>query len=318
MALVDDVKITIKAGRGGDGAKAFAHKKPDGGDGGRGGNIYFKATHNVSDLSLFRFQKELKAQNGENGGRKNLSGKNGEDMYILVPLGTKITVEGTGITHELLHHEQTFLVARGGRKGIGNHNYQLDDQDNIHTNYGQGGLGDEKNIHLVVSLIADIGLVGFPNAGKSSLLNELTNAHPKIGAYPFTTLNPNLGVMDGIVLADIPGLIEGASQGSGLGIQFLKHIEKTKLLVHCIDSTTEDVKKAYMTIQGEFEQYSADLLTKHEIIVLTKVDLLKEDEIKMRIDQLKSLNKTILTVSIYDTHSIKEFRKKLESTFQEM
>lgn len=229
MALIDDVHIIVKAGDGGNGGTAkkqmFGSKKtaPDGGNGGRGGNIYFKGDTNISDLSQFQFKKRITAQNGVNGLNKDLDGAKGEDTTVLVPFGTTIRDEDSGEWVEILS-DLPFAVAHGGEGGMGNHDYKPELQK-FESRKFEGEKGEERRLHLVLNLIADVGLVGLPNAGKSSLLKALTNAVPKIGEYPFTTLEPNLGAFGKIIIADIPGLIEGASEGKGLGLTFLKHIK---------------------------------------------------------------------------------------------
>ncbi|HRN95826.1 MAG TPA: Obg family GTPase CgtA [Candidatus Levybacteria bacterium] len=308
--LVDDVTITVKAGDGGDGFVHFfraGHNPfggPDGGNGGKGGDVIILATHNLSDLSQFSHTKKITAQNGVNGKEKKMHGKNGDDVEILVPLGTSIIDEQSG-----LDEMKPFIIARGGKGGRGNTEFKS--ATNRAPEIAEDGVpGEFKEIRLVMKLIAQIGLIGKPNAGKSSLLSALTNAAPKIGSYPFTTLEPNLGVLaddsgNQIVLADIPGLIEGAHEGRGLGIKFLKHIEKTELLVHCLDITDPDIVKTYQTIREEFEAYdNGVLLTKPEIVLLTKTDLVQSDVIDKTISKLKKLGKQIYTVSIYDAESL--------------
>lgn len=314
--LVDDVVITVKAGNGGNGSASLrrnaqtAKGGPDGGNGGNGGNIYVQGSHNVSDLSIFRFKKEIKAQPGGDGGRKNLFGKNADRITVFVPLGTHITDLSQNTVYEITDTNTPILIAQGGKGGRGNNEFKT--STNQTPRYAEfGEKGEQKTLRLELRLIADIGLVGLPNAGKSSLLAVLTNAQPKIGAYPFTTLEPNLGVMNGLILADIPGLIEGASSGKGLGIKFLKHIEKTMLLVHCIDITSENLNKTYDTVRNEFNQHNVRLLEKSEIILLTKIDLVDKDELKKKITVLRRKNKNIKTLSIYDQKSIKTFRKYL-------
>lgn len=318
MALVDDVRIKVKAGAGGDGSNVFrtaldsSKKFTDGGDGGHGGNIYFQASSNVSDLSRFRYEKEVKAQDGGRGMNKNCTGKSGKDKFVLAPPGTKIYDMKTGEHIEILDLNIPVLIARGGRGGEGSHNYKPDIH-HFRPQYKEGEQGEEKDLHLVLSLIADVGLIGLPNAGKSSLLNVLTNANPKIGDYPFTTLEPNLGVMGKTIISDIPGLIEGASKGVGLGIQFLKHIEKTKILMHCIDSQTQDPIKVYETVIKEFSQYNLSLLEKEEVILLTKTDLISPEELKLKIKQLKKFKRKIVPVSVYDNKSIDGIKAIIES-----
>ncbi len=319
--LVDDVTITLTAGKGGDGSIHFfraGHNPkggPDGGNGGKGGDIYIVATHNVSDLSQFTYKKEISAQDGEDGKGKKMHGKNGEDITIKVPLGTSITDLATNRTVELEYENKPFLIAKGGKGGRGN------DEFKSATNRApqiaeKGEMGVKKEVRLVLKLIAHIGLIGKPNAGKSSLLAQLTNANPKIGSYPFTTLEPNLGVFDNFIIADIPGLIEGAHQGRGLGIKFLQHIEKTQLLVHCIDITEDELVKTYNSIREEFREYNNGvLLEKEEIILLTKTDLVQSDRIDKAVSQLKKMGKQIHTVSIYDQESLQVisnvFKQKL-------
>ena len=315
--LIDDVTITIKAGNGGNGAVSFlrnartAKGGPDGGNGGNGGNVYFQGSTNVFDLNEFMYKKKLSAEDGTSGGRQNLYGRNGTDLLIKVPIGTTVTEE-TGQTREILNSELKLLMAKGGKGGLGNNEFKsATNQTPMHAE--NGVKGEEKIIHLELRLIAQVGLVGLPNAGKSSLLEVLTNAHPKIGNYPFTTLSPNLGVLKGIVIGDIPGLMEGASKGKGLGIKFLKHVEKTELLIHCIDSLTDDVLKAYQTVRKEFTEYGNSLAEKQEIILLTKKDLITEKELNTKIAKLKKTGKTIKTISIYNKDDISSFKKFLLS-----
>lgn len=327
MALVDDVTIKVKAGDGGDGGRSFhtnfGSKNPhtDGGNGGRGGNIFFEGSTNIHDLNEFRFKKLIEAPSGHRGMNKNLDGRGGEDITILVPLGTTIIDTKTEKAVEILEENAPVLIAKGGEGQIGNHDagataFRMQKINKIKQ------LGEAKELHLVLSLIADIGLIGFPNAGKSSLLKTLTRAVPKIGNYPFTTLEPNLGTIslkttsgkDKIVLADIPGLVEGASEGKGLGIQFLKHIQKTKMLLHCIDATTPDLHGAYKTVREEFESYDKSLLEKKEIILLTKCDLLTPVELKKQMKQLLKLKKEIVSVSIYDGSTMKNLTELLQKS----
>lgn len=312
MALIDDVHITVKAGDGGNGGTAkkqmFGSKKtaPDGGNGGWGGNVYFKGDANVSDLSQFQFMKRIKAENGVNGLNKDLDGAKGEDVTVLVPFGTTVRDEDTGEWVEILS-DLPFAVAHGGEGGMGNHDYKPE-LKKFESRKFEGEKGEDRRLHLVLNLIADIGLVGLPNAGKSSLLKALTNAVPKIGNYPFTTLEPNLGALGTIILADIPGLIEGASKGKGLGIQFLKHIKKTKVLLHCIDAAQEDVAEIYNTVRDEFGEFDKSLLEKEEVILLTKIDLVDKSVVDSKIKELKKLNKEVFAISIYDENSLENLK----------
>jgi GTP-binding protein len=316
MSLIDDVHITVIAGNGGHGATAtkqlFGTKKtaPDGGNGGNGGNIYFIGDNNISDLSEFKFKKKIKAPDGVNGGNKDLDGANAPHMYVKVPFGTLITDVKTGHYVEILS-DLPFCVAYGGHGGMGNHDYKPDLRKMTYR-YQEGEKGDNRELHLVLNLIADIGLVGYPNAGKSSLLKTLTNAVPKIGDYAFTTLEPNLGAMGKTIIADIPGLIEGASEGKGLGIQFLKHIKKTKVLLHCVSVEEDDVVASYESVRSEFKKYDASLLTKKEIVLLTKTDLADKEQIAEKIKELQKVNSHVIDVSIYNEGSINTLKEKIE------
>lgn len=315
MALIDDITITVKAGRGGSGGRSFhtnygsVKSHSDGGNGGRGGDIYFEGSTHLNDLSEFRFKKQIEAPNGKKGMNKNLDGKKGEDITILVPLGTAIIDTRTEDTIEILEKNHPVRVAVGGRGGTGNHDLRGTSYFNDTNDTGQRG--EEKELHLVLSLIADIGLIGLPNAGKSSLLKALTRAVPKIGDYPFTTLEPNLGTIDKLVIADIPGLVEGASKGKGLGIQFLKHIQKTKMLLHCIDASLPVPYEAYQTIRREFENYDAKLLEKKEIILLTKTDLVNATLLEKQKEELKKTKRKIITTSIYNPKNISSLKHTL-------
>ncbi len=323
--LIDDITITIKGGDGGNGAVSFmrnartARGGPDGGNGGNGGSVFFQGSTDVFDLGEFRYKKKIAAENGVSGKKQNLYGRNGENIIIKVPVGTRITEDLSGKTYEATDATTKILLAVGGKGGRGNNEFKS--ATNQAPMQAEDGIrGEEKVVHLELRLIAEVGFVGFPNAGKSSLLKELTNAHPKIGSYPFTTLEPNLGVLpalsasngDGIILGDIPGLMEGASRGKGLGITFLKHVEKTELLIHCIDSSIEDVVRAYKTVRNEFAQYSELLTQKPEVILLTKTDLVDKEALEKNIAKLKKFNKLVLTISIYNEKSIARFKKFLK------
>jgi len=320
MALIDDVVIKVKAGTGGNGGKSYktyfgsTNRHPDGGNGGRGGNIYFEGTANLNDLSEFRYKKSIKAEDGVRGGHKDLDGKYGKDEIVLVPLGTTIIDTNTQEAFEIVKNRERILIARGGDGGIGNHDL-INVPGEVSKITDIGKTGEEKQLHLILNLIADIGLIGLPNAGKSSLLSALTKATPKIGNYPFTTLEPNLGTMDvnnkRIVLADIPGLVEGASKGKGLGIQFLKHIQKTKVLLHMIDITTPNLFETYSTVRSEFEDYDPTILLKKEIILLTKIDLVDFKTIKEAELELKKTKSEILTISIYNEKSLNNLKRVL-------
>lgn len=315
--LVDNINLIVKAGNGGDGAATFLRNEmtakggPDGGNGGNGGNIYFQGSNNINDLREFRYKKRIEAQSGVPGKHKKLFGKNAQHLTILLPLGTRITDINSDKVIEIAN-TNPILIAKGGKGGRGNTEFKS--ATNQAPRYAEKGTrGEEKKLFLELRIIADVGLIGLPNAGKSSLLSVLTNATPKIGAYPFTTLEPNIGIMNSHAIADIPGLIEGASKGKGLGIEFLKHIEKTKVLVHCIDSSSEDVQKAYSTVRQEFEQYNTSLLDKPEIILLTKTDIIDEKTIKKNINLLRRTGKKILNCSLYNPESMDSLKQTLET-----
>lgn len=314
--LVDNITLTIKAGNGGDGAATLLHDGrrakggPNGGNGGNGGDVYVQGSTNITDLRQFRFQKKIKGQDGVDGKKNNLYGKNAEHITVLLPMGTQITDETTKETIEIVD-DKPVCIAKGGKGGRGNTEFKT--ATNQTPTYAEpGGEGQERVLFLKLRIIADIGLIGLPNAGKSSLLKALTNANPKIGDYPFTTLEPNIGMMGKYALADIPGLIEGASEGKGLGISFLQHIEKTRILVHCISCIEKDPLIAYKTVRSEFEKYNTDLLKKPEIVVLTKTDLDTEENVKEYEKIFKKLKIQVLTSSINDPESIKKVRDVLK------
>ncbi len=320
--LIDDVTITVKAGNGGNGAATFkrnaqtAKGGPDGGNGGNGGNIYIEPVNDLLGLRDFQFKKEIAAEDGVKGAKQKMHGRNGEDTFIKIPIGTRITDIDTNETWEVHQKSKQFLIAHGGKGGRGNTEFKS--STNQTPTFAEDGTpGQTRKLHLELLLIADIGLVGLPNAGKSSLLKTVTRANPKIADYPFTTLEPNLGVMENIVLADIPGLIEGASKGKGLGIRFLKHIEKTKFLLHCIDSSQEDLLSVYTVVRTELETYADDIRNKPEIILLTKTDLISQEVLQQRAEQLKNLGRQIMTVSIYHPHEIEHLKKTLLELFRQ-
>ena len=284
MKFLDEAKIFIKAGDGGNGACSFRHEKfmefggPDGGDGGKGGNVVFMAVSNLNTLIDFRYQQHFKAPRGTNGMGRCKTGPSGDDLVIKVPVGTEIVAEDKQtVLADLMQDGQTYIAAKGGQGGRGNDSFKSS-TNQAPERADPGEPGEELWVWLRLKLIADIGLVGLPNAGKSTLLTALTRARPKIADYPFTTLHPNLGVatIDGreILLADIPGLIEGASEGAGLGTHFLKHVERCSVLIHLIDATAEDVTESYRIIRDELAGYGHALANKKEFIALNKIDSL--------------------------------------------
>jgi GTPase len=313
--LLDEVELTVSGGHGGPGKVSFVPSKnqkggPDGGNGGRGGDVYFQTTSDLTALNRYSQQDVWKAENGGNGQNQNKSGKDGEDLVLIVPVGTSLIDERIDEEIELNQLDQKIRVVKGGKGGHGN--FDLRSSRRTTPMFAQPGLpGQERKFKVILKLIADFGLIGLPNAGKSSLLNELTAAHAKIGAYAFTTLEPNLGVMDRKVLADIPGLIEGASTGKGLGIKFLKHIEKVQVLLHCISAESEDPMSDFQTVMHEMVAYKPELKDKKQLILLTKTDLVDPKTIKDKIKVLKKTKLPIIPVSIFDFDSLENLKKML-------
>ncbi len=324
MKFLDQVKIYIKAGNGGDGSPSFRREKfiefggPDGGDGGKGGAVILRSEANLNTLIDYRYQQHHKAKRGDNGSGQNRTGKNGNDLILKVPLGTQVFEEDNKtLIYDFTKINEEFIAASGGKGGLGNTRFKSS-TNRAPKKFTKGGIGEEFTIWLQLKTIADIGIIGLPNAGKSSLLAAITNANPKIANYQFTTLNPNLGVASyddkEITIADIPGLIEGAHKGTGLGIQFLKHVERCKSLLHLIDITNDDLKKSYKQVKNELKKYSSKLNKKKELIVLNKIDLIDEKDMK-RITQdfSKSTKTEVLTLSTLKSSSISKIKAKLLS-----
>ncbi|NBW28788.1 GTPase ObgE [bacterium] len=324
MSFIDKVNITIRAGKGGDGKLSFRHEKfiakggPDGGDGGDGGDLILEASTNQNTLSKFRFIKELKAEDGFPGDKTRKHGKQGQDLVIKVPVGTIVTSEEGLVLADLTKDGQKEIVAKGGKGGFGNAHFVSSTRQA--PNFAEKGeAGEVFNLDFELKLIADVGLVGLPNAGKSTLLSVMSNARPEIADYPFTTLVPNLGVVAidkdrSIVLADIPGLIEGASEGKGLGHQFLKHVERTKVILHLIDVYNNEVAKTYSVIREELKAYSPKLAKAKEIVVLNKIEGLDEDLIQLKIDELKTVvpkNTNIIYISAQAKMNLNELKYSL-------
>ena len=324
MKFLDQVKIYIKAGNGGDGSPSFRREKfiefggPDGGDGGKGGSIILKTEQNLNTLIDFRYQQHHKAQRGDNGAGQNRSGKNGKNLILKVPIGTQVFEEDNKtLLYDFTKIGEEYIAASGGKGGLGNTRFKSS-TNRAPKKFTKGEVGEEFIIWLQLKTIADIGIIGLPNAGKSSLLAAMTNATPKIANYQFTTLNPNLGVVSyddkEITIADIPGLIEGAHEGTGLGTQFLKHIERCKSLLHLIDITNENLDKSYNQVKNELRNYSSKLLKKKELIVLNKTDLIEEETIKKIVNNFsKSKNCEVLTLSTLKKDSISNLKAKLIS-----
>ena len=322
MKFLDQVKIFIKAGDGGSGSPSFRREKfiefggPDGGDGGKGGSVILKSERNLNTLIDFRYQQHFKAKRGGDGKGKNQTGRGGENLYLKVPVGTQVFEEDNKtLIFDFKEEGEEFVVAVGGRGGFGNTRFKSS-TNRAPKKFTKGTKGEDFWIWLQLKTIADIGIIGLPNAGKSSLLAAITSATPKIANYKFTTLNPNLGVAvyddKEITLADIPGLIEGAHEGVGLGIKFLKHIERCKSLLHMIDVTEENLKKSYSQVRKELKNYSKDLLKKDELVVLNKIDLLEDKEVKkIKNDFLKKHKVNLITLSTLDKKSISKIKSKI-------
>ena len=324
MKFLDQVKIYIKAGNGGDGSPSFRREKfieyggPDGGDGGKGGSVILKAEQNLNTLIDYRYQQHHKAQRGNNGAGQNKTGKGGENLILKVPLGTQVFEEDNiTLIFDFIKIGEEFVAAAGGKGGLGNTRFKSS-TNRAPRKFTKGTAGEEFTIWLQLKTIADIGIIGLPNAGKSSLLAAITNANPKIANYQFTTLNPNLGVASyddkEVTIADIPGLVEGAHKGIGLGTQFLKHIERCKSLLHMIDITNENLKKSYKQIKDELKNYSTKLVKKRELIVLNKTDLIEEGEVEKIVKYFsKNIKSEVIVLSTLDKKSISKIKAKLIS-----
>lgn len=327
--FVDKATVSIKAGNGGNGAISFRHEKyidkggPDGGDGGDGGSVIFVASRNENTLVNFRYQKELKATDGSPGGKRRKHGKSAPDLLVKVPVGAVIVNAKGETIADLANDGQQAVVAVGGKGGFGNAHF-ISSRRQAPRIAEKGEQGDALEAQLELKMIADVGLVGLPNAGKSTLLSVISNARPEIANYPFTTLTPNLGVVDidgesSVLFADIPGLIEGAAEGKGLGDEFLRHVERTAVLLHLIDAYQEDITEAYKTIQGELAAYKVDLSAKPQIIALTKIEGLDEDIVK---DQLAKVAKVapkgtaLMAISAQSKQGIPELLRKVRSVVE--
>ncbi len=311
--IVDEIKIILAAGKGGDGLATFDRTKgsqgPSGGKGGHGGNIYFEGVSDLTILYKYRKKYHYEASNGSLGKSNKATGHNGQDLILPVSVGSVIKNLDTGQAEEIIRVGQKLLAASGGIGGRGN--FYFRSPINITPTQAEKGKPGEKfNFFIELRLIADIGLIGLPNVGKSSLLNQLTKAQVKVANYHFTTLEPNLGTIDNIILADIPGLIEGASAGRGLGIKFLKHIQRTKFLFHCLSLESADLVKDYKTVRQELSTYSKNLAKKKEVLIFTKFDLIQESELKARIKPFAKKEKFV--VSIQDPRSLEKLKKFIQ------
>jgi len=318
--LIDDVKIRVIAGSGGRGAVSFNKNLmslgPVGGSGGSGGSIYVEGVSDLSALNQFRFKKEIKAKDGQDGRSQFRDGNNAEDIVLLVPIGTVVHNLKINKDLEITKIGQRILIVRGGRGGRGNFHFRSA-TNTTPKEFEYGRPGESLEIRLELKLIADVGFVGMPNVGKSTLLNELTNAKSKVANYPFTTLEPNLGAYYDLILADIPGLIEGASKGKGLGIKFLRHIERTKTLFHFVAADSVDPVVDYKTVRGELGTYNKLLLEKPEYVLVSKKDIVSPDIVSEAVKKLKKLNKNVTLISIFDWDSLELVKKILNNLISE-
>jgi GTP-binding protein len=311
--LIDEIKLHLKAGRGGNGVVRWLHEKgkefggPSGGDGGRGGNILVKGIRDIGALLRYRHVHQLKSESGLPGANKSMHGRDGADLILEFPLGSILTNLRTGEKLELLDENKEVVLLKGGAGGRGNEHFKGSVNRNP-TEWTPGKEGEEAQFHIELQIIADAGLIGLPNAGKSSLLNILTNASAKVGVYAFTTLEPNLGDCYGKIIADIPGLIEGASAGRGLGDKFLRHIRRTKTLLHCVALDNEKYVESYDAIRHELATYDPELVTKNEWVILTKSDAVEPETVKSVSEYFKRGKHRVFVVSILDEPQVKVLR----------
>lgn len=318
--LIDDVTIKVKAGHGGRGAVAFQKIKnahgPTGASGGNGGSVYVQGVSDLGVLNQYRFKKDVSAQNGMYGRSQFRDGETGADVIMQVPVGTVIHNLDTGADQEVVKIGEMICVAGGGRGGRGNFHFRSP-TNTTPKEFEEGKPGQEFLLRLELKLIADVGFIGFPNAGKSSLLNELTRANAKVANYPFTTLEPNLGAFYDLILADIPGLIEGAAEGKGLGIKFLRHVERTKVLFHLVSAEAENAVKEYEATRTELGKYNPEMLKKPEYVFLSKTDMVPPADVKKKLAELKKKNKNAIAISVLDDKSLEDVKKILQKIEKE-
>lgn len=321
MKFVDEASLYVKAGDGGRGCVSFRREAhvprggPDGGDGGKGGDVFIVGKRNLLSLLDFKYKRIYRAQNGKGGGGRNKTGKTGEDLYVYVPVGTEVRdEESSRVLADIVADGQTFVAAKGGKGGRGNTRF-VGPTHRVPTEFDEGKEGEEHNLKLVLKLLARIGIIGLPNAGKSTLLSRLTNATPEVGDYPFTTLTPSLGVMQGedlsLVLADIPGIIEGASSGKGLGLQFLRHIERTQTLLWVLDAASGDVLRDYTTLHNELQTYREDLPERERIVVLNKIDLIDRDALAGKEEALRRKGEEVISISAANGWGIDGLKERI-------
>lgn len=315
MAFVDEMTLQLKAGDGGNGVVRWRREKfvpkggPAGGNGGRGGDVYLEAVSDLTILARYRGKKGFAAENGQDGGSALKQGHDGDDYTLQVPIGSYVINTTSDARYDLTHSGERVRVLRGGGGGRGNTMFK-GPSNQAPQSATAGGQGEMAVFTIELRLVVDVGLIGLPNAGKSSLLNELTRARARVGDYPFTTLEPNLGMLDDVVLADIPGLIEGAARGKGLGTKFLRHIERTKLLAHCVSLEAPDVVAVYQTVRQELRAYGRGLFEKPEVVLLTKADLVGQDRAEEAVQSFRSIGRAALVCSIHDLDSLERLAKQ--------
>ena len=322
MKFLDQAKIYIKAGNGGTGASSFRREKyvefggPDGGDGGDGGSIILESERNLNTLIDFRYRQHFKAENGKPGSKKNKTGAGGKDLILKIPVGTQIYEEDNNtLIYDFIKNRDRFVIASGGKGGLGNTRFKSS-TNRAPKRKTNGNKGDEFWIWLQLKVIADVGIIGLPNAGKSSFLSKCTRAKPKVANYPFTTINPNLGVLSvndkEIILADIPGLIEGSHKGVGLGDKFLRHIERCRTLIHLIDISEVDILENYLKVRSELSKYDKNILKKKEIIIFNKIDLLNKELIDEKLQNFKKKSKKKFEiVSLITNENLEKVKKNI-------
>lgn len=320
--FVDEIQINAKAGRGGDGVVRWRQEKfkpkagPSGGNGGHGGDVYVIGVKDLNRLAKYTGNKVFIAENGEHGSNQSMHGHNGADLYIEIPVGSKVTDIERRRVFEVMHEGEAVKILKGGRGGLGNEHFKS--STNTSPEESTKGLkGEVGNFLIEVALVVDVGFIGYPNAGKSTLLNSLTNAQSKIGAYPFTTLEPHLGDLYGFIVADIPGLISGASEGKGLGHKFLRHVARTNMLLHLVSLESDSPVDAYYAIREELSKFDSSLTEKEEWIILTKKDLVNQDLIESTVKELEKNEKRVLVISNTDPESIKNLKDNLVSHLRE-
>ena len=322
MKFIDEASLYAKAGDGGTGCVSFRREKyvprggPDGGDGGKGGDVIIVGKRSLVSLLDFRYKRHYKAEDGRIGGGRNKTGRNGADLYIYVPPGTIVQDERSrDIFVDIVEEGQRWVVARGGAGGQGNARF-VSSVHRAPREYTEGIRGEERHLRLELKLLAEIGIVGLPNSGKSTLLSRLTNARPEVGAYPFTTLSPGLGVFgddeERVVIADIPGIIKGASEGKGLGLTFLKHVERTNVLLWVVDGSSPSVSDDYLTLRNELDQHNKKMLQKQRILVLNKIDLLAASDLALKEKALMALQEEVVSVSALNGRGIDELKVRLK------